>query len=129
MSAPEETGVSSDVVATRQIILSGIVGLDSVLTVRADGTLHLDRIGGEGETRTVPPENVRPLIEALAKPEWQEVEDHYGVAVPDGYTIVVEGGGKQTSVAIPSEITEPTPPVLDEVLALLEGLWPVEDNM
>jgi hypothetical protein len=33
----------------------------STLTVRADGTLHLDRTTSEGETRTVPRERLRPL--------------------------------------------------------------------
>src|SRR5215203_72874 len=98
MSAPDEIGISTDIVATRQKILSGIIGLINTLTVRADGTLHLARRAGDDETRTVPREQVRPLIEALSKPVWQEVKLSYGVAVPEGLTIVVDGGGKRTSV-------------------------------
>jgi hypothetical protein len=136
MGAPgEKTRASADVVATRKKMLGGleleISTLISTLTVRADGTLHLDRTASKGETRTVPRERVRPLIDALSKPEWQEVESSYGVEVPRALTIVVQGGGKSTTVAtlVPELELESPPPILEEVLSLLENLWPVEEDV
>lgn len=126
MSAPDETGTTTDIVATREKY-GGIIGLNSKLTVHADGTLDiLDIEFSRDETKTVPQEQVRPLMEALSKPEWQEIETHYGEA--QVFYMVIEGGGKRTQIELPSEAGSYTPvvsipPILDEVLAHLEELW------
>src|SRR5215217_7483906 len=138
MGGPGETGASTDVVATREKMLGGLEleppTLISTLTVRADGTLRLDRRASEDETRTVPRERLRPLIDALSKPEWQEVESFYGTVQPMTVSIGVQGGGKSTTVGtyeapVPELELEPPPPILEEVLALLEDLWPVEEDV
>lgn len=117
----------SEVVATRTTS-GGLAGLNNTLTAHADGTLHFsDRRFGRDETREVPPERIRSLGEALTRPEWHELEVFYGRSVPDGFETVVEGGGKRTGVASPSAEPVEVPPILVEVLAHLNDLWPEGD--
>jgi hypothetical protein len=126
MSAPDETGATTDVIATREKY-GGFIGLNSKLTVHADGTLEiLDIEFSRDETKKVPREQVRPLLEALSKPEWQEIEAHYGEA--QVFYMVIEGGRMRTQIELPSEAGShspvvPIPPILEEVLAQLEVLW------
>jgi hypothetical protein len=79
--------------------------------VHADGTLNvLDRESGKDEEiRKLPQERVRPLVETLSRPEWQEVESSYGE--PQVFYLVVEGGDKRTVIELPSEIGSHSPVV------------------
>jgi hypothetical protein len=98
------------------------------LTVYADGSLHFsDPRAGRDERRTVSQARIRSLQEALTRPEWQEVA-FYGQPVPDGFTITVQGGDKYTGYAIPSSTPVELPPILAEVLSLLNDLWPENDH-
>lgn len=119
-------GDDREVVATRKVS-GGFIGTNNTLTVRADGTLRFSDLRfNRRETRKVPRARVRPLRNALDKPEWQEVEPFYGQPVPDGFEISVEGGGKRTGMASPSAEPVEVPPVLEEVLGHLNDLWPAD---
>lgn len=121
-----ETGSAREVVATRKVS-GGFIGTNNALTVRADGTLRFSDLRfNRNETRKVPRARVRPLRDAFDEPEWQEVEPFYGQPVPDGFEILVEGGGKRTGIASPSAEPVEVPPVLEEVLGHLNDLWPAD---
>lgn len=113
-------------IATRKVS-GGFIGANNALTVRADGTLHFSDLRfNRNETRRVPRARLQPLQDTFKKSEWQEVEPFYGQPVPDGFEIVVEGGGKRTGLASPSAESVTIPPVLEEVLGHLNDLWPAD---
>jgi hypothetical protein len=125
------SGATTQVVAIREKH-GGIIGLNTRLVVHADGTLNvLDRESGKDEEiRKLPQERVRPLMEAVSRPEWQEVESSYGE--PQVFYLEVEGGDKRTVIEHPSEIGShspvvPIPRILEEVLEQLEALWRTEE--
>jgi hypothetical protein len=128
MSVPDETGVTTDVIAIREKY-GGIIGLNSNLTVHADGTLDiLDNEFSRDETRKVPQEKLGPLREALCSAEWQEISTYYGDLQGAGFSMMVEGGGKRTQIEVSSEAGSyspvvSVPPILEDVLAHLEDLW------
>ena len=116
-----------EVVAARRTS-GGFAGLNNTLTVYADGTLRFsDRRSGMDETREVSPDRIRPLMGAISRPEWQDLEPFYGSVVPDGFETLVEGGGKRTGVASPPAEPVEVPPILTEVLGHLHDLWPEGD--
>lgn len=128
MREVDESGTVAEVVATRTIS-GGIAGLNTTLTIRSDGSLHLsDRRFGKDEMRELEQKRVRPLQDALSKPEWQEVEPFYGQPVPDSFTTTIEGGGKRTGMASPSAEPVTIPPILSEVLGYLDDLWAMADH-
>jgi hypothetical protein len=128
LSAPGESEATKAVVATRKKT-GGFIGLISSLTVHADGTLNiLDNEFSRDETKKVPQERVRPLVEALSRPEWQEISTYYGEPQGARFSMVIEGGGKHTQIEVSSEAGSyspivSVPPTLEEVLTHLENLW------
>jgi hypothetical protein len=115
--------VPAEVVVTR-VRSGGLAGLDETLTVYADGTLHLlDRRFQKDETRNVQPRRLAYLRSALAREEWQTIGPFFGHPVPDGFEVRVSGGGKDTGFADPSVPPVEIPPILGQVLAVLDGLW------
>jgi hypothetical protein len=115
--------VPAEVVVTR-MRSGGLAGLDETLTVYADGTLHLlDRRFQKDETRTVQPRRLAYLRSALATKNWQSIEPFFGQPVPDGFEIRVSGGGRDTGFADPSDPPVEIPPILAQVLAMLDRLW------
>lgn len=121
-----ESGSDREVVATRKVS-GGFIGTNNTLTVRADGTLRFSDLRfNRTETRKVPRARVRPLQDALEGSEWQEVDQFYSQPVPDGFEIVVEGGGRRSGMASPSAEPVTIPPVLEKVLGHLNDLWPAD---
>jgi hypothetical protein len=116
----------TEVVATRKVS-GGFAGMNNTLTVHADGTLRFSDLRlNRSETRKVPRAQIRPLRNVFDRPEWQEVEPFYGQPVPDGFEIVVEGGGRRSGLASPSAEPVTIPPVLEKVLGHLRDLWPAD---
>lgn len=122
MVEADKTGIALGVVATRTVS-GGIAGFDNTLIVREDGTLRFsERRFGRDETRRVAPERVRELRDVLYGPEWQGIAGFYGSPVPDGMQTVIEGGGRRTVLEDGPGFLE-KPPIIREVLGLLDGLW------
>jgi len=124
------SGATTRVVAIREKH-GGIIGLNTRLVVYADGTLTvLDRESGKDEEiRQLPQERVRPLMDALSRPEWKEIAPGYGE--PQVFYLEVSGGDKRTVIELPAQLGShspvvPMPEILEEVLEQLEALWRTE---
>lgn len=113
-------------VIARYRVSGTIAGLSTELTVHADGTLRVDGNRRPSETRHVDPDRLQPLVEAFARPEWQHVEPTYGDVVFDGVETTVEGGGTATTILT---LATGVPPIVTEVLGLLQDLWPDLDPL
>ncbi len=113
-----EVPLSSEVaVLTRS---GGLMGLNEVLTVEADGGLVLDR---EGQIMTGQADEsvVKALWDTFNSAEWNALAPKYGRQFPDAFAYTVEAGGKTVTTYDGAENPEPLAAVLDQLLALLQS--------
>ncbi|HSH80710.1 MAG TPA: hypothetical protein VLA19_19455 [Herpetosiphonaceae bacterium] len=98
----------------------GLMGLNEVLTVEADGGLVLDR---EGQVKTGQADEsvVQALRDTFNSPEWKALAPKYGRQFPDAFAYTVEAGGKTVTTYDGAENPEPLAAVLDQLLALLQS--------
>lgn len=100
----------------------GITGQTVTFVVQSDGTLQIieGEIGGpvakEGRATR---EQIQKLEELLQSEVWQHLDASYGQQVPDGFAYTLVAGSK----TVQTYDAAPDPPVLADVLRLLEELW------
>ena len=98
----------------------GLMGLNEVLTVEADGDLMLDH---EGQVKTGQADEsvVQALRDTFISPEWKALAPKYGRQFPDAFAYTIEAGGKTVTTYDGAENPEPLAAVLRQLLDLLQA--------
>lgn len=100
----------------------GITGRTVTFVVQTDRTLQIieGEIGGPvAKTGRATQEQIQELEQLLQSEAWKYLDPSYGQQMPDGFAYTLVGGSK----TVQTYDAAPDPPVLADVLRLLDELW------